>query len=603
MRNAVIFIKMFSVGVLSVISNASAQNVQNAYLKAGRPGEDDRFGASVAISGDIAVVGEPYEDSSSIGVNSTPDESSSSAGAAWVFARNRITGAWERQAYLKPGNVSAASLFGTSVAVSGEVIVVGAPQEDSAAENSGAVYVFIRRDGVWIQEAMLKASNPRVLADFGSSVSISGDTIVVGSYRESGGSTGVNGPQGDAGQTNAGAAYVFTRGPSGWAQQAYLKASNTSYGNEFGYSVAISADTIVVGARQEDSDATGVNGSQNNNRAAAAGAAYVFSRTSGVWVQEAFLKASNTGAYDLFGTSVAISGDTIVVGASDEDGGSTGINGNQSDNSKAQAGAAYVFVRNAGGWSQQAYLKSGHPELSGRFGLAVSISADVVAAGETGDDSPATGTGGNPAATGAANSGAVWTFRRSGEEWSQLAYIKAGNTDTNDYFGTSCSLCADRLLAGAELEFSANSNPADNSLMGAGSAYVFSLAVPLTPLQQWRRDSFGICENAGAAADLSDPDGDGLTNLVEFAFGPDPKANTAAGLLPRWTLNGDGARVEFTAPGNALGVIYSAEYTPDLNAPAWTPVPDSGTGAVHRFVMPPASSELRRFFRLRVSIP
>ena len=122
--------------------------------------------------------------------------------------------------------------------------------------------------------------------------------------------------------------------------------------------MAVSGDTVVVGAHGEDSSATGVNGNQSDNSAADAGAAYVFVRSGTTWSQQAYLKASNTGAGDYFGCSVAVSGDTVVVGAYGEDSSATGVNGNQADNSATDAGAAYVFVRSGTTWSQQAYLKA-----------------------------------------------------------------------------------------------------------------------------------------------------------------------------------------------------------------------------------------------------
>ena len=127
----------------------------------------------------------------------------------------------------------------------------------------------------------------------------------------------------------------------------YLKASNTDADDWFGYSVAVSGDTVVVGAYLEASSATGVNGDGSDNSANNAGAAYIFGRSGGVWSQQAYLKASNTAAGDLFGVSVAISGDTVVVGASGEDSSATGVNGDGSDNSASYAGAAYVFESSA----------------------------------------------------------------------------------------------------------------------------------------------------------------------------------------------------------------------------------------------------------------
>ena len=153
-----------------------------------------------------------------------------------------------------------------------------------------------------------------------------------------------------------------------WRQQAYLKASNTGARDFFGVSVAISGGTVVVGAHGEGSSATGVNGNQSNNSAIGSGAAYVFTRTGTNWAQQAYLKASNTQASDLFGVSVAISGNTAVVGAYGEDSAAVGVNGNQNDNSAPSSGAAYVFVRSGGTWAQQAYLKASNTGAGDFFG-------------------------------------------------------------------------------------------------------------------------------------------------------------------------------------------------------------------------------------------
>ena len=177
-------------------------------------------------------------------------------------------------------------------------------------------------------------------------MAISGDTVVVGAVDEASSATGVNGNGLDDSARGAGAAYVFFRSGGSWTQQAYLKASNTGAGDAFGFSVAISGDTVVVGAVGEASNATGVNGNGGDNSADEAGAAYVFVRSGGSWTQQAYLKASNTGAGDQFGASVAIFGDTVVVGAYGEDSNATGVNGNEGDNSAADAGAAYVSTLN-----------------------------------------------------------------------------------------------------------------------------------------------------------------------------------------------------------------------------------------------------------------
>ena len=322
---------------------------QQAYLKASNFNGGDYFGHSVAVAGDTLVVGAIYEDSSTVTVNSVPDESAVKSGAAYVFERTGT--AWIEQAYLKATNAGAGDEFGTSVAVSGNTILVGAVWEDGgssgvngvsddALTSSGASYVFVRNGVTWSQQAYLKASNTGEGYRFGNSVALSGDTAVVGSYTEDSRTTGVNSTPNENGESS-GAAYVFVRDGENWSQQAYLKASNTFPTDYFGYSVSISENTLVVGAHLEKSSTTGVNSTQNFG-AFHSGAAYVFVRNGITWSEQAYLKASNTGENDHFGYSVGISGDTVVIGAPEEDSGSTGVN-SIPDERFIRAGAAYVF--------------------------------------------------------------------------------------------------------------------------------------------------------------------------------------------------------------------------------------------------------------------
>jgi len=382
-----------------------------------------------------------------------------------------------QQAYLKASNTETQDFFGAPVAVSGDTVVVGTPYEDSnatgvngdqnnnLAPSSGAVYVFVRSGTTWSQQAYLKASNAQADDDFGTSVAISGDTVVVGAQGEDSAATGVDGDQGDNFSTgaNSGAAYVFTRNGTTWSQQAYLKASNTGISDSFGRSVAVSGDTIVVGADGEDSAATGVDGSQGDNSAIDSGAAYVFTRNSGNWSQQAYLKASNTGAADRFGNSIALSGDTIVVGACNEDSNATGVDGDQNDNSKTYSGAAYVFARRGGTWSQQAYLKASNTDAEDFFGWSVSVSGDLFVVGAYLEDSNATGVNGDQGNNFATNSGAAYAFTLNGDTWSQQAYLKASNTDGGDSFGQSVAVSGNTVVVGAIGE--------ENT---AGAAYVFT---------------------------------------------------------------------------------------------------------------------------------
>jgi hypothetical protein len=460
----------------------------STYLKASNTGAVDWFGLSISTSGDTIVVGACQEDSNATGVNGNQaDNSADSAGAVYVFTRT--AGVWSQQTYLKASNTEAYDLFGYSVSISGDTIVVGAYGEDSnatgvngdqadnSASISGAAYVFTRTAGVWSQQAYLKASNSDAGDEFGRSVSISGDTIVVGAYYEASNATGVNGNQADNSALESGAAYVFTRTAGVWSQQAYLKASNTGANDCFGYSVSISNDTIVVGAYGEASNATGINGNGADNSTPDSGAAFVFTRTAGVWSQQAYLKASNTGANDFFGLSVSMSGDTIAVGACHEDSNATGANGNEADNSALNAGAAYVFTRTAGVWSQQAYLKASNTEANDNFGSSVSIFNDTIVVGAPYEASNATGVNGNQANNLATDSGAAYVFTRTAGIWSQQAYLKASNTGVGDCFGGLVSISGDTIVVGASGEDSnatgVNGNQANNSAANSGAAYVY----------------------------------------------------------------------------------------------------------------------------------
>ena len=197
------------------------------------------------------------------------------------------------------------------------------------------------------QQAYMKASNTDTGDAFGLTMAMDGDTLVVGSIFEDSNATGVQGIQTNDAASAAGAAYVFTRSGAVWSQQAYVKASNAGSSDLFGYSVALSANgnALAVGAILEDSDAAGLHGSQTNNLASDSGAVYIFARSGAGWSQKAYVKASNTGANDFFGRSVAVSGDgeTLAVGAEGEDSNAAGMNGDQANNSASDAGAVYVY--------------------------------------------------------------------------------------------------------------------------------------------------------------------------------------------------------------------------------------------------------------------
>jgi hypothetical protein len=320
---------------------------QQAYLKAGHVSGGDRFGWSVAVSGDTAVVGVPDEGGYNSGINSTytGDGSNFNSGAAYVFVRSDTF--WSQQAYIKTSSARSNTRFGWSVAVSGDTAVIGAYLDDTRVSPStigsdyGAAYVFVRSGVTWSQQAYLGASQFSVTDYFGYSVAVSGDTVVVGAPNEDSTTTGIN-STGNESASNAGAAYVFVRSGTTWSQQAYLKASQVTAGDNFGWSVAVSGDTVAVGAINEDSITTGIN-SPPDESASNSGAAYVFVRSGSTWSQQSYLKAAQVTGSDAFGFSVAVSEDTVVVGAYLEDSSTTGVNGSPNENA-LNSGAAYIFT-------------------------------------------------------------------------------------------------------------------------------------------------------------------------------------------------------------------------------------------------------------------
>lgn len=469
---------------------------QQAYIKASRSVPDAEFGRAVSISGDTLAVGAPREDNSARGINGNQDAGQAiKSGAVYVFVRDG-SGMWSQQAYIKASNADPNDKFGTDVALDGNTLIVGAPGEQSVAtgiggdqsdntipsgSGSGAVYVFTRdASGAWAQQEYIKASNTDAFDSFGSRVALSNDTIAVGVFNEDSDSSGIDSDQNNNEQPDSGAVYVFVRnGANNWSQEAYIKASNSEGNDLFGFSIAMHEDTIAVGSMREDSDSRGINGDQSNNNSFDSGAAYVFRRDeSGNWSQEAYLKASNNDEFDSFGVSIAIHSNTIVVGADEEDSSTTGVDGDQFDNSLPRAGAAYVFHRDdMGMWSQEAYIKSSNTD-DDLFGVPMSLFKDTLVIGAIRESSGTAGINGNEMDNSEPRAGAAYIFVRSGSGvWEQKAYVKSSNTDPNDHFAIDVSIANGSLAIGANDESSnaigVNGNQNDNSSRSSGAVYVF----------------------------------------------------------------------------------------------------------------------------------
>jgi len=460
--------------ILSAIEDVEASNIE----------ADNRFGSSVTWSrdGNTLAVGVWREDSNATGISTDGtgegNNSASDAGAVYVFGYS--DDGWVQQAYVKASNAEAGDFFGASVALSsdGNTLVVGAPFEDSNARSSstdgtgeadnsapdaGAVYVFDRNDGYWSRQAYVKAPGTEVGGRFGMSVALSsdGNTLAVGARGEDSNATGVSTDgtgEGNNSASGAGVVYVFDRNDGYWSRQAVVKASNAEAGDYFGESVVLSSDgnTLAVGARGEASNATGISSDgtgEGNNSASGAGAVYVFGRNGGRWSRQAYVKASNAEVDDEFGISVALSsdGNTLAVGARGEDSSAIGVSTDgtgEENNSASGAGAVYVFGRNGGFWSRQAYVKASNTETDDGFSNSVALSSDgntlvVGAPFEAGNVSGISidGTGeGNNSAPGA---GAVYVFGRNDGYWSQQVYVKATSASPFDFFGTSVSISRD----------------------------------------------------------------------------------------------------------------------------------------------------------------
>jgi hypothetical protein len=335
----------------------------------------DSYGASVDISldGNTAVIGAPLENSDFI-----------DNGAVYVYVRSGST--WTEQQKLLASESSNDIQFGKSVSISadGNTVVIGAPLSDlgGATSSIGAAYVFTRSAGVWTQQQTLSAFDPATGDRFGWSVSLSADglSLIVGAYLED---TSPN--------TNNGAAYVFIYESGAWTEQQKLLASDPATDDFFGWGVALSSDgnTALISAIEEDTSPNSANG-----------AVYVFTRTAGVWTQQQKLTASDPATLDSFGYSVSLSSDglTAIIGAPSED---TSPNTNN--------GAAYVFTRSGSTWTQQQKILASDAASNETLGVSVSISADgnvALIGADAEDTSPNTDNG---AAYVFTRSAGVWT--------------------------------------------------------------------------------------------------------------------------------------------------------------------------------------------------
>jgi len=392
--------------------SAYAENIiEQAKLLGSDSTTNDFFGYSVALSEDTAIIGAFRVDS----------EKNKDVGAAYIFVRSNNT--WKQQAKLMALDGKGGDTFGGNVAISGDTAVIGVIRDDDdiKGKDSGSAYIFKRTGSNWSQQAKITAIDASEGDAFGWSIGLSDDTLVLGAPRDD-----------DKGK-DSGSVYVFTRTGDTWKQQTKITAEDGSEGDVFGISAAISGDTILVGA------------DLNEEKGFNAGAAYVFTRSKGVWTQQTKLTANDGAEGDIFGVRVALEDNTALISARRDDDSIMGVD----------SGSAYIFTRSGNTWSQQAKLKAPDGAADDRFGRSVALSGNNALIGAMFQDEQGE------------NSGSAYLFKRSGNTWYFKAQLIPKDGSKDDVFGWNVALLNNTALISANRD----NDKGENS----GSAYIFSI--------------------------------------------------------------------------------------------------------------------------------
>jgi hypothetical protein len=415
------YVWVFSVLFVFLISFSASADFGNEFKLLASDGQDtDFFGDDVAISGDTIIVG-AYSDATS----------TLNGGSAYIFVYDPGSATWTEQQKLLPPTPYGNGSFGSAVAIEGDIALVGARGDgDQYASSpplfSGAVYVYERIGNTWTMVQRLAASDPTVRAGFGGSVAFRGNTAVVGEYKFG---TSVAG-----GATTPGSAYIFTRDPATgvWTEEQKLQASDGVVGDSFGNSVSIDVDTVVIGAILADAPAED------------SGAAYVFTRSGGVWSEQQKLVPQDGAMNDFFGTSVSISGDLAMIGS---------YNGEENS---VISGSVYAFTRSGGVWSESQKLTPFDGLDNMRFGIDLSLDGGNLLVGAYLYDTDTT------------THGSAYHFTRDPGTgvWIEQQKLLASDGEDGDNYGWSVSLSGGRLLIGAYGD--------DDNGASAGAAYVYS---------------------------------------------------------------------------------------------------------------------------------
>jgi hypothetical protein len=391
---------------------------------------NDEFAWSLDLDGDALVSGAPLA-----------DDNGGNSGIAYIF---RWSGtAWEEEGKLVPEDGREGDWFGKSAGVSGDTAVVGANRDDGPMrgefydDDTGSAYVFVREDGpdgpIWVQQAKLRADPQIEFAEFGFDVEIEGDLIAVSAWHD---------PSVDF---NTGAVYVFHREGTEWTQEAKLVPSQGRAADEFGFDIAISGDTILVGSSRDDGQAND------------AGAGYVYRRVAGRWFEEAILRVPDGQGFDQLGWSVALEDNTAVLGAPFHDG------------LTPDGGAAYVFEREGTMWTATWKLAPSDPFQGAWFGRAVGVAGHYALVGAPRYDQVTI----DGIANEIFNLGVSYLFQRTTQGWLQVAQLRADDPSDGDDFGWTVVLSREIAVVGAWLDDT-------EAGVDTGSAYSYVLAQDLS---------------------------------------------------------------------------------------------------------------------------
>jgi len=363
-------------------------------------------------------------------------------------------------------DVASGDAFGISVAINGDTVVIGARFHDSSGTDSGSAYIYTRSGTIWTEQTKLTASDDAKDNNFGFSVAIHENTIVIGAHNTDSG--GIRG-----------SAYVYVQSGSVWTQQAKLVAIDGAAEDNFGVDVAIEADTIVIGA-DHATTATGIK----------SGSVYVYTGSGTVWTEQAVLTASDAATDDRFGYSVAINGETIVIGAFLDD-----------DDIGIDSGSAYVYIQSGSVWTQQAKLKAGDGADSDHFGLCVAIDGETIVIGAEQDDTE-----------NGIESGSVYVYTHSGTVWTEQAKLRASDGADNDDFGIGVAINGDTIVIGAQETATESGTRSGGVYVYIRSGTVWSEQAKLTASDGAEEDYFGFSVAIYGETIVIGSDGDDTEN-------------------------------------------------------------------------------------------